>query len=217
MNRRIAAIILVVGFGLALWVLAMNLGATNLIGNDQGYEPTQPIAFSHRLHAGELNVACVYCHSGAEKSRHAGIPAASTCMNCHSQVTAAYGAVREELKQADQEKRTPNRIVSPELQKLYDAAGLGPDLKPDAAKIPRSIEWKQIHNLPAFVYFDHSRHVNAGVDCQKCHGPVESMERVRQIEDLSMGWCVNCHRDSNANGVNGKPVNASIDCAACHY
>ncbi|MCL4850701.1 MAG: hypothetical protein KJZ78_04885, partial [Bryobacteraceae bacterium] len=79
------------------------------------------------------------------------------------------------------------------------------------------IAWTKVHHLPDFVYFDHRPHVNAGVTCQECHGPVETMERVRQVSDLSMGWCVNCHRNANRTGVAGKPVQASIDCSACHF
>jgi hypothetical protein len=89
-------------------------------------------------------------------------------------------------------------------------------MKRDSAKA-KAIPWVRVHNLPDFAYFDHRAHVVAGVACQKCHGPVETMERVRQVESLSMGWCVNCHRDANLHGVAGKKVNASLDCAACHY
>ena len=111
--------------------------------------------------------------------------------------------------------------VSPEIQKIYDALALTPDatgrLVLDPQKRQKPIAWVQVHSLPAFVYFDHRRHVAADVACQTCHGPVETMEQVRQFSDLSMGWCVNCHRDVNANGVKGQPVHASTDCAGCHY
>jgi hypothetical protein len=186
-------------------------------GNHQGYEPAQPIAFSHRLHAGELQISCLYCHAGAEQSRHAGIPASNVCMNCHKSVVASLGAVKDEDNQAAQEKRKPKLVVSTELRKLFDALALDEKLQPDPTKAPMPIAWVRVHNLPAFAYFDHRAHVNVGVACQRCHGAVETMERVRQVEDLSMGWCVNCHREASRSGVAGKKVHASIDCAACHY
>lgn len=217
MNSRIATVVLLVALAFSALALAPKIGALRLPGNQQGYEPAQPIDFSHRLHAGELQISCLYCHAGAEKSRHAGIPAASTCMNCHRFVAAPLGAVRAEDELAKKEKRAPRKIVSPEISKLYTALGLGDDLKPSAERVARPIEWVRIHSLPDFAYFDHRAHVSAGVSCQTCHGPVETMERVRQVSDLSMGWCVNCHRDVNRSGVAGKPVRASIDCAACHF
>jgi hypothetical protein len=186
-------------------------------GNQQSYEPVQPIAFSHRLHSGKLQIACVYCHFGAEQSRHAGIPAAGICMNCHRLVTASRDAVLEEYQKAQQERRPAQPVISPELQKLYDALGLDDKLQPDPAKKTAPIAWVRVHNLPAFACFDHRSHVGAGVSCQQCHGPVEEMERVRQASDLSMGWCVNCHRESARTGVSGKKVQPSTDCATCHY
>lgn len=156
-------------------------------GYQKGYEPAQPVAYSHRLHAGELGIDCKYCHFGAEKSRHAGIPPINVCMNCHKTV----------------------KTSSPEIQKIAKAAETG-----------ESIQWIRIHKLPDFVYFDHSRHVNRGVKCQTCHGPVEEMEVVRQHSTLSMGWCVNCHRDYTRNPpehLKDKNINAKLDCANCHY
>ena len=205
MNNRILTLFLLVGVAVSGVALVPKLSGYRLPGNQQGYEPEQPIAFSHRLHAGELQVSCVYCHSGAEKGRHAGIPATSVCMNCHKSVTASFGTQRKDPK-----------AVSAELRKLFDSFGLDENLKRDATKA-KPIPWVRVHNLPDFAYFDHRAHVNVGVACQKCHGPVETMERVRQVESLSMGWCVNCHREVNAHGVGGKKVNASLDCAACHY
>lgn len=232
----IATVLLIVGLGFALLTAAPNLATVHLPGNQVGYEPAQPIAFSHRLHAGELQIQCLYCHDGAERSRHAGIPAASTCMNCHRFVTATRGAVRAEDDLAQQEKRAPRRIVSPEIKKVYDALALDDRLQRDSSRPLRPIEWTRVYALPDFVYFDHRPHVNAGVACQTCHGPVETMERVRQIGDLSMGWCVNCHRKVDNSGLDGKgnftsapvpaadgpkPVTrrvyASTDCSTCHY
>ena len=206
MRSRITTIVL--GFALVFSVilLASRAAMFHLPGNQQGYEPVQPIAYSHRLHAGELQIQCQYCHFGADKSRHAGIPPASVCMNCHKFVKAPLGAVRAEDALAEKEKRPPRPVVSPELQKLYDAIDRG-----------QPIAWTRIHSLPDFAYFDHRPHVNAGVACQQCHGPVETMERVRQVSDLSMGWCVNCHRESNRTGVGGRRVYASTNCSTCHF
>ena len=217
MSSRITTVVLLVASVFGLLSLVPRIGALRLPGNQQGYEPAQPIDFSHRLHAGELQISCLYCHSGAEKSRYAGVPAASVCMNCHRFVTAPLGSVRAEDELAKQEKRAPRKIVSPELAKVYDALGLGEDLKPSATRPARPIEWVRVHNLPDFAHFDHRAHVTASVSCQTCHGPIESMERVRQVSDLSMGWCVNCHRTANQTGIAGKPVHASVDCAVCHF
>lgn len=217
MSGRTLTNLLLVGIGLGVLALFPKLSAFHLPGNHQGYQPVQPIAFSHRLHAGELQVPCLYCHSGAERSRHAGIPSVGLCMNCHRFVTAPFGAIRAEDEQARKEKRDPRPIVSPEIQKIYDALALNASMRRDPYKQQVPVEWIKVHNLPDFVSFDHRRHVNAGVECQKCHGPVETMERVTQIQDLSMGFCVNCHRDVTKNGLNGKVVNASIDCSGCHY
>lgn len=210
-------VVLSVGLLLSLAVLVSGRQGLHLPGNQQGYAPEQPIAFSHRLHAGELQIDCLYCHFGAEQSRHAGIPAASVCMNCHQFVTATLGAVRAEDKLAVEENRKPERIVSPELQKVYDALALDAAMKvrPAAETVP--IEWIKIHNVPDFVYFNHEAHVTSGVACYTCHGAVETMERVHQVEDLSMGWCVNCHRQAQRIGIGGESVEASIDCGTCHY
>lgn len=205
--KQILTYIFLTGIVLTLVLMAVGANRLRLPDNQQDYEPDQPIAFSHRLHAGELGVDCQYCHSGAERSRYAGVPAESTCMNCHKVVTATWGAVQEEDKLAAAEKRPARKIVSPELAKLY--AAIGPPEQP--------LVWNRVHQLPDFVYFDHRPHVFAGVKCQTCHGAVETMERVRQVETLSMGWCVNCHRQVNQSGVKGKSVHASMDCAACHY
>lgn len=217
MGSRIVTLVLLVGLGFSVFLLIPKLAAYRLPGLDRGYEPLQPIAFSHRLHTGDLQISCLYCHSGAEKSRYAGIPAASTCMNCHKFVAAPLGAVRAEDELAQQQKRAPRRIVSPEIQKLYDALGLNDKMQPDAAKTPRPVAWTRVHNLPDFTCFDHRAHISAGVKCQTCHGPVETMERMRQAPDLTMGWCVNCHRDATKKGVDGKHVLASTDCSTCHY
>jgi nitrate reductase gamma subunit len=216
-RNYLTTIVLLVGLTFSIFALVARLQGTQLPGNDQGYEPVQPIAFSHRLHAGEMQISCLYCHHEAEKSRNAGIPAASVCMNCHYLVTAPLREVRAEFELAKKEKRPPRTVVSSELQKLFTALGLNDKLKPDPARPSRPIRWVKVHNLPAYVCFDHRAHLNAGVECQHCHGAVETMERVRQVKDLSMGWCVQCHRDANQNGVAGKPVRPSNDCTTCHH
>jgi len=185
--------------------------------NRKGYTPEQPIAYSHRLHAGELQIDCQYCHFGADKSRHAGIPPASVCMNCHRFVQATLGAIRAEDELAKAEERDPVPVMSAEIQKVYTALALDGKAERDPDLDQSPIRWTKIHRVPDYVYFDHRPHVSVGLACQRCHGAIETMERVRQVEDLSMGWCVNCHRDVNATGVAGQEVDASIDCVACHY
>lgn len=216
MPKQIIAIFLATGVVFGSVILGSHLWAARLPGNQQGYEPTQPIAFSHRLHAGELKVGCLYCHPGAEQGRHAGIPPAGLCMNCHKTVTAPLGVVRDEEARAKAEGRKPRPIVSPELRKLYDSLGLDEKLAPAPGAPARPLEWRRVHTLPAFSKFDHRAHVGAGVDCRVCHGAVDGMERVRQEERLSMGWCVNCHRETARTGVALKPVSPSLDCTACH-
>ncbi len=217
MDSRILTAILVVAVVLSAVILMPRLTAYHLPGNQQGYEPQQPIAFSHRLHAGEMKIHCLYCHFGAERSRHAGIPGASVCMNCHRFVTAPLDVIRAEDVRAKKEHRAPRHIVAKEIAKIYDALGLDQKGQPDPRQKPRPIVWTQVDTLPDFAYFDHRPHVWAGVACQTCHGPVEQMERVRQVEALTMGWCVNCHRKVNTSGVNGRKVDASTDCVTCHY
>lgn len=218
MNSRILTIYLSIGLTFSVIVfLGSYTGTYRLPGNNEGYEPVQPIAYSHRLHAGELGIACQHCHTGADKGRMAAVPSANICMNCHRYVTAPILDVKAEDELASKENRKPRRLVTQEIKKIYDGLGLDDQLKPASQKHPEPIQWIRVHTLPDFVYFNHSAHVNAGVLCQTCHGAVETMERVRQVSDLSMGWCVNCHRDVNANGVNGKRVAASTDCSACHY
>jgi hypothetical protein len=202
---------------LGLVFLLGQLKSYPLAGNQRGYEPEQPIAFSHRLHAGEMQISCLYCHFGAETSRHAGIPPATVCMTCHRFVTASLKTALPELLEARKANRVAQPVVSPELQKLYDALGLDNKLEPDPSMKPKPIAWVKVHNLPSFACFDHRSHIHAGLTCDRCHGPVETMERVRQVEDLSMGWCVHCHRESSRTGLAGKTVQPSTDCATCHH
>jgi len=217
MGHRIVTILLAAGLAGGLLMLLGSISQFSLPGNQQGYEPVQPIAYSHRLHAGELQIPCLYCHFSAETSRHAGIPPAGVCMNCHRYVTAPLGALRAEDELAQKEKRQPRMIVSPEIRKIYDALALDEKFQREPGRALQPIAWTKVHHLPDFVYFDHRAHVRGQVACQTCHGPVETMERVRQISDLSMGWCVNCHREVNRAGVSGTTVHASTDCSVCHY
>ncbi len=206
MNSRIVTIVLAIGLGISWVLLAARLGQLHLPGNQQDYSPAQPIAYSHRLHAGEMQIPCLYCHYAAQTSRHASVPPAGVCMNCHKEVTTSQGAMHAEDALAEKENRKPRQIASTELQKLYDAIQRN-----------QPIAWNRVYALPSFVYFDHRAHVRVGVACQQCHGPVETMERVRQFSDLSMGWCVNCHRQANQTGVAGTRVNASTNCSTCHF
>jgi hypothetical protein len=186
-------------------------------GNHAGYEPDQPVAFSHALHAGDLQIACLYCHSGAERSRHAGVPSDAVCMNCHRFVAAPLTALREEEERAKAAGEKPRALVSSEIAKLYAAQGLDEAGKPVEGRAPVPIRWTRVHDLPDHAFFDHRSHVGAGVACETCHGPVDTMTRVRQHADLSMGWCVNCHRTANATGLPGGGLAAAgTDCTTCH-
>jgi mono/diheme cytochrome c family protein len=186
------------------------------IGIQQGYAPKQPIAFSHKIHAGDYEIDCKYCHTGVMKGKNATIPSVNICMNCHRAV----------------------KTESPQIQKIWAAADwnaetltFGPNQKP--------IEWVRVHNLPDLAYFNHAQHVNvAGVICQTCHGPIETMDVVRQYSLLTMGWCIDCHRKTDINtkgnayydnlvelhkNSKGKDFNMKVEdnggleCAKCHY
>ena len=160
------------------------------IGVDQGYMPIQPIHYSHKIHAGANQIECQYCHSSAKKSKHSGIPSLNVCMNCHENI--AYYNVEEDL-----EKGYTKDFYTNEIKKLYKAVGWDENTQSYTGDT-EPVKWVRIHNLPDFVYFNHAQHVTvAGVDCQKCHGPVEEMEILYQHSPLTMGWCINCHRESN--------------------
>ncbi len=151
---------------LVAFVLGIEKGLYR-IGVQQGYAPNQPIAFSHKLHAGENKVDCNYCHTGVRKTKHANIPSPNICMNCHNQI----------------------KTESPEIQKIYKAI-----------ETNEPIKWVRVHNLPDLAYFNHSQHVKVGgIECQTCHGPIEEMEVVRQYSELTMGWCIDCHRKTAVN------------------
>src|SRR5262249_19509878 len=145
MTPGIRSLLRMIASGASIVVLVASLKGFNLPGNRQGYEPAQPISYSHRLHAGELQIPCLYCHYGAEKSRNAGIPASSVCMNCHSSVWASTSVMRAETERAAVEKRPARIVASPELRKLYDAMALDADLNPSPSRTPQPIQWMRVH------------------------------------------------------------------------
>ncbi len=154
--------------------------------NDQGYAPEQPIAYSHKLHAGDMHIPCLYCHFNAERGKHAGVPPMSVCLGCHG---AGQGQV------------AANR---PEIAKLTAIAEKGSYTDDDGVIHEGGmVHWARVHKLPDHVFFSHQWHVKAGVACQTCHGPVETMTVVRQYAPLTMGWCLDCHRKSNYVGGPG--------------
>ena len=163
-------------------------GSLMAVGVDQGYEPVQPIHYSHRIHAGDNGIDCKYCHSSARVSKHSGIPSLNICMNCHKSI----GEVAPETLAEGQEYGVDYNV---EIQKLYDAVGWDGTGYTGESK---PVKWIRIHNLPDFAYFNHSQHVMVGgIECQTCHGPVEEMEIMYQHAPLTMGWCINCHRETN--------------------
>ncbi len=206
-------------------------GAINL-GRQQNYQPTQPIYYSHKVHAGINQINCLYCHGGAMEGKHANIPSVNVCMNCHMAINEYSGP---DFTTEDGSKVNGTA----EIQKLYAAAGWDPATKKYNGK-GKPIEWIRIHNLPDHVYFNHSQHTKAGgVQCQTCHGEIHKMDEVYQFSNLSMGWCINCHRSSNVkfqeNGFysmyekfhndikNGKMDSVTVEkiggteCQKCHY
>jgi len=176
---------------------------------DAGYEPKQPVPYSHALHAGTLGLDCRYCHNTVEQAAHAAIPATGTCMNCHQAI----------------------HTKSDKLEPVRHSW---------ATDAP--VEWVKVHDLPDYVYFNHSAHVTRGVGCVTCHGRVDQMEEVFQKEPLSMSWCLQCHRAPEKNlrppeevtNMNWVPpdgadpveygtmlreknhLNPSTDCSTCH-
>jgi hypothetical protein len=210
---------LVPGF-FAIALTALALSAYSGASSSQGFGPEQPIKFPHPRHAGPvdkqgLGMNCLYCHYAANQSPDPGLPAVSTCMGCHTII----GPQRPALN--GQPART-----SVEIKKLHDI--YAPIGQPEKWK---PIEWVRIHKVPEYVHFPHMRHVDAGVTCQTCHGPVQEMDQVYQYSSLNMGWCVNCHVNGykladglRAAGVTPTseqealpPKKARYDCAMCHY
>lgn len=190
------------------------------IGVEQGYMPEQPIAFSHKIHAGENGIDCKYCHYGAEKGKHSNIPSAALCMNCHKYIQEGpkYGTA--------------------EIDKIYAAVGFDRETQSYIEGYEeKPVKWVRVHNLPDLSYFNHAQHVNvAGLECQTCHGPVEEMEVLYQYSELTMGWCINCHRETEVNIENGyykdlhdklkakyksdkitAEMIGGMECGKCHY
>ena len=167
-------------------------------GRQQNYQPLQPLYYSHKVHAGINQINCLYCHAGAEKSRQAMIPSSNVCMNCHKQINEYTGADKHPLVTA--EGKTINGTE--QIQLLYKYAGWDPEkkayIRDENGNIKATpIQWVKIHNLPDHVYFNHAQHVAVGkVQCQQCHGNIEEMDEVYQFAPLSMGWCINCHRQT---------------------
>ena len=160
------------------------------VGVDQGYMPVQPIHYSHKIHAGANQIECKYCHSSARVSKHSGIPSLNVCMNCHKNIAEYNG-------EEDLENGYTKDFYTNEIKKLYAAVGWDEDNQRYTGE-SQPVKWVRIHNLPDFVYFNHAQHVQVGeIECQTCHGPVEEMEVMYQYSPLTMGWCINCHRETN--------------------
>ena len=200
------------------------------VGIDQGYMPIQPIHYSHKIHSGDNQIDCQYCHSSARVSKHSGIPSLNVCMNCHENIAEYDG-------EEDLEKGYTKDFYTNEIKKLYKAVGWDENKRIYTGDV-EPVKWVRIHNLPDFVYFNHAQHVNvAGVECQTCHGPVEEMEIAYQHSSLTMGWCINCHRETNVNvkdneyytkiheelskkyGVEKLTIAqmGGLECGKCHY
>jgi mono/diheme cytochrome c family protein len=153
------------------------------LGRQKDMQPEQPIYYSHKVHAGLNQINCLYCHGGAMEGKQASIPSVNVCMNCHKQISEYKGP--KIFDAAGNEINGTN-----EINKLYEYAGVD----------PKTIPWIRIHNLPDHAYFNHSQHVNAGKQqCQSCHGEITDMHEVKQFSELSMSWCINCHRQTNVN------------------
>lgn len=201
-------IIIVTAIVLA-FVVKTAINGLYTVGVQQGYAPSQPIAYSHELHAGQYEIPCQYCHTGVEIGKSANIPSANICMNCHMHIQNVEG----------------KEGISPEIAKIYDAVDNN-----------QPIEWVRVHNLPDLAYFNHSQHVAVGgIECQTCHGPIEEMEVVSQHSSLTMGWCIDCHRNTEittqGNEYYDKLVQlhsesndalkvkdiGGLECAKCHY
>jgi len=184
----------ILGLALITFVLGgywVAKGATAL-GRAKDYQPEQPIFYSHKVHAGLNQINCLYCHGAAQDSRHAMIPSVNVCMNCHMSIQEYTGP---QLYDGNGNEVSGTN----EIKKLYEYAGY--TAKPGAVWTPNAntkpIAWVKIHNLPDHVYFNHSQHIKVGgVACQTCHGEITKMDEVKQFANLSMGWCVNCHRNT---------------------
>jgi mono/diheme cytochrome c family protein len=217
-NNRNVVFVVVASF---IVVVKFSFDTLSGVGVYTKYQPEQPIAFSHKVHAGENGVDCNYCHTSARKSKHSGIPSANVCMNCHTYINE--GTI----------------TGTTEISKIYEAVGFDPDSKTYIEGYEQQpIKWVRIHNLPDLSYFNHSQHVVAGkVECQTCHGPIEEMDVVYQHAELTMGWCIDCHRTTEVamegneyytelhaqlkEKYKGQKITVDkiggIECGKCHY
>ncbi|HEY0029274.1 MAG TPA: c-type cytochrome [Bacteroidia bacterium] len=227
-KRTTAVVILFILGGLmsAGWYALKDIGVYANPEQKRSYQPEQPIAFSHKIHAGDNAINCQYCHSGVERSKTAGIPSVNVCMNCHKGI---------------QKGKLPGGTE--EIAKIYEAAGF--DVKSGSYNKPqRPIKWVKVHNLQDFVFFSHQQHVKVGKqECATCHGDVKDMTVAKQVQPLTMAWCIECHRTTEVPGMKDNPYYESIhkrlaekfkhapkgerkitvdkmggiDCAKCHY
>jgi len=221
-RRLVGVFIIIIAFmGMkSCWNACFNIGVYYDYKTQKGYHPEQPIKFSHKLHAGDNEIACQYCHNSVEKSRHAGIPSVNICMNCHKGIQTG-----------------PEYV---EIAKIYAASGFDP--KTGNYTGPQNpIKWIKVHTLPDHVYFNHSQHVVVGKqECATCHGDVKKMTTVEQKSPLTMKWCIDCHRKTEVamegNAYYDKMHKAlkekykgqydvkftvdkigGLECAKCHY
>ncbi len=230
--------VLFVIFGLLLGAYFL-FGTLFKVGVEEGYQPIQDIAFSHKIHAGDNKIECQYCHSAAKHSKHSGIPSVNVCMNCHMNISE----VAEDTKVIMEEGGIvlTKKELDKEIEEVKNAAGYYYNEESEVWEYTgktKEVKWVRVHNLPDFAYFNHSQHVTvAGVKCQKCHGPVEEMEEVYQYSPLTMGWCIDCHKDTKVD-LKGNEYYAKIhkelakkynvdqvtiaqlggkECGKCHY
>lgn len=219
-NKRLVAVI-----GILCVIILAKLTYEGLMSFsvDQGYQPVQPIKYSHRIHAGKLEIQCVYCHSGAEKGKTAGVPSANVCMNCHKAISKGPETGKVEIA------------------KIYAAVGWDPE-KGAYTNPQKPIQWVRVHSLPDFAYFNHSQHVVVGKqECANCHGDMKLLDEAKQNSPLTMGWCVDCHRKTQVPGLGTNPYYeelhaklkekykgkkdaaltvekiGGLDCIKCHY
>lgn len=214
-NKKLVAIggLIIVG-----WLSKVGWDSAMGIGIYTDYEPVQPIAFSHKIHAGENGISCNYCHSGAEKGKSANIPSLNVCMNCHNYIQQGPSGTKE-------------------IDKIYAALDYDKGTQKYGSN-PKPMKWIRVHNLPDHAYFNHSQHVKvAGLDCENCHGPVKEMAVLRQHAPLTMGWCIDCHRKTEVKmeanpyyeelhkklkeKYKGEAITVAkmggLECSKCHY
>lgn len=227
-RRNYRPLVGIIALFLFCWLSYAMYDSATSMGRQQGYAPEQPIAFSHKIHAGINKIDCRYCHVGAERGKAAVIPSINVCMNCHYNITE-FSAGNKDYPKAKYDK---------EIQKIYSYSGFDPK-ESKYTKDPQAIKWVKVDNLPDHVYFNHSQHVVVGgLECQTCHGKVQEMDVIEQVNNLSMGWCVNCHRNTEVkftnefytdyrelhqkldsgqiHTVHAEDIGAT-DCQRCHY